>query len=165
MSSNAGALREYIEFMASDAWGNNPLARFILEHGQAFEPAPLPADVSRGEPKNCFANSGKLAVDNERFVLVEGYALSLIPVEHAWLWDTQTGKLVDPTWRDDVARDAAYFGIPIQRDYLVGKILENRVWGVVFSYWDQYSILQADPSEFKYTPENSQKKLSGTVDK
>lgn len=82
---------------------------YLLEHGQEWEAAPLPAEVEQGEPKMCYVNAYRLAAHNPgRFFYVEGYATAMIPTEHAWCVDRQ-GRVIDCTPHWEKGRD--YFGV------------------------------------------------------
>lgn len=91
----------------------------VLEHGREFTAAPLPADVHRGEPKQCFNNAIAICDDDER-VYVEGYMLRPgVPflVHHAWCI-TPDDLVVDPTIEDP--ETCAYYGIEFQLDWIIG---------------------------------------------
>ena len=67
-----------------------------LSHGKWFLPRTLPRDVRRGAPKQCFANAIIIAA-HRGWRYVEGYALAVIPVQHAWVLDHR-GRLCEVTW-------------------------------------------------------------------
>lgn len=102
----------------------------ILQYGRLWHSA----DVSgrRMEGKQCFANCQRVATTDARFLYVEGYALSVIPVHHAWLVDRDTGRAYDPTW---LTSGSAYVGVPIQTDYLRKQMLRTGWATAVFDNW------------------------------
>ena len=91
--------------------------QWLLDHGIAFDGAPFPKRLRRGQPRMCFWNSLKLAARGRgRYVYCEGYATHFIPVHHAWCLDRQTGLVADPTWES--GHD--YIGVPIKNTYARG---------------------------------------------
>lgn len=85
---------------------------YLLERGRWFVPMPLPEGTTPGLPKQCFHNSLALArVRKLRYI--EGYALGVFPVLHAWNADAR-GRVIDVTWTGGRARaplGTAYFGV------------------------------------------------------
>lgn len=82
---------------------------FILREGRFFGPRPLPAGIDYLELGHCIKNAFWTALQ-ERFVYVEGYALSSsndLPVFHAWNLDHE-GLVVDRTWNP---HGRAYLGV------------------------------------------------------
>lgn len=68
--------------------------------------------------RQCFQNAQKLAA--EGFSYVEGFALSVIPIEHAWVErPDRPGIVVDPTWATVKLDDVDYFGIAIPLDFVM----------------------------------------------
>lgn len=85
------------------------IADFLLREGEFFEPRPLPAGIDYVEPRYCYQNAFRTALQ-ERFVYVEGYALSSsrdLPLLHAWNLDHE-GFVVDRTWNP---HGRVYFGV------------------------------------------------------
>lgn len=84
---------------------------FILQHGQFWTPQNLPKGYRAGILKQCFHNSGRLALTRKGVRYVEGYAIRLslgIPMHHAWVVDAKD-RVIDVTW--DLPIAAAYFGV------------------------------------------------------
>ena len=96
------ASREYLELVVSlqpDAHADCGTAHgYLLQHGQEWGPhIARPEDVKPGEMKGCFVNAYQLAIRNpRRFFYVEGYAMAVIPTEHAWCVD-RAGNVIDNT--------------------------------------------------------------------
>ena len=68
--------------------------------------------------KECYNNCAKIAMADDRYQYVEGYAMSIIVVEHAWLVN-ENGEIVDPTWiRLDHGISNDYFGVRVPIDKL-----------------------------------------------
>jgi hypothetical protein len=108
------------------------IPEFVLKHGREYEPAELADGIELGKRGECFRNAWQLV---ERFsdelTYVEGYAISIIPMHHAWCVDAD-GNAVDPTWEYDWTRQ--YFGVPMSSDYVRAALLRREVWGVLDPY-------------------------------
>jgi hypothetical protein len=102
----------------------------VLKEGSFYNPAPKPADVRQGQPKQCFTNAAMLAFERPDLTYVEGYAIAWgsIPLAqgHAWCVDRK-GNVVDNTWSNITGRDGvagtAYFGIPFSTEFVRKTIL------------------------------------------
>jgi hypothetical protein len=118
-----GAVTDELTNMAAayrQLLGQHPsLYGFVLERGREYEPAPLPAGISRGAPRQCFQNALNIA-DDDGLVYTEGYMLRPgvpILVHHAWCV-TPDGVVVDPTIPDP--ETCGYYGIEFQADWVFG---------------------------------------------
>lgn len=124
--------RQYLELMQMMLEQTHPGVEswysFILKHGQEFPFTGNPSDfdLPKGEMKECYANAGRIAIMDDRFIYVEGFATSMIPTGHAWLLDTLSGLILDTTWDDG----QSYFGIPIKTSYLRRHCVEMKYWGM-----------------------------------
>lgn len=82
----------------------------------------------RTQMKACFQNCRRIALKKPRYQYQEGIATAIIPIEHAWLIDTSTGLLIDPTLCLDFrnqTRAVDYFGVPIPIDVLRDSHISN----------------------------------------
>lgn len=102
---------------------------FRLHRGVHFQAQPLPSGIEQGPKKQCFQNASMLAFENRsKYTYVEGWAFSgLLPVDHAWCVDAE-GNVVDPTW--DNPQDCAYFGIPLDTNFVFKRVQSSECWGV-----------------------------------
>ena len=120
---------------------------FVLTYGREFPFAVLPAGVRKRRLGRCFSNAWQLVESNPgKYIYVEGFALSIIPMEHAWCIDRQ-GNIIDPTWHD--GRGSQYFGVPFKSDFVRATILERERYGVLTNWEHGYPLLRgADPAVF-----------------
>jgi len=136
-------LREFLEWTAKVMPVG--LLALIHERGRSFTSAALPADVERGEAKQCFRNAFQLAMSRDDLIYVEGYASSIIPVLHAWCVTTR-GVVVDPTWKD--AEECAYYGIPLRRDFAQRLTFRNQFYGLLADPKTAHVIHRTDPRKY-----------------
>lgn len=98
LRSSAGAKNDDLAYSSIEA--------FVLERGQSWTHVAMPKGIYLGAEKECFSNAYQMA-DGRGLRYVEGYALRVIPVHHAWCVDA-SGTVVDPTWKYG---GVAYFGM------------------------------------------------------
>lgn len=105
--------REVAHYVAAYARATDlKLYRVVMEQGRFWTPAPKPDNVKAGTPKQCFDNAYKLASRRSDLRYVEGWALGIIPVHHAWCVDAE-GNVIDNTWRSHGFMGASYFGMVV----------------------------------------------------
>lgn len=111
-------------------------AKFILEHGLAWEPDANTFRGWRGQIKNCFGNSCKAVLRDPSLTYVEGYASAIIPFHHAWCL-RDDGTIYDPTLRLK-GRAAlkthpprAYLGVPFKWEFVCDFLTEVRTFGLL----------------------------------
>lgn len=95
------------------------IRQVVLRHGRSYVTQPLPPGFAGGELGTCHADAIQLAV-RSGLTYVEGFALigpGRFALLHGWCADDR-GRVIDRTWKD---RGTAYFGVPIQSDYLRRK--------------------------------------------
>lgn len=124
MASPQDSITEWLTLLSKNCRSNGVpegyhyagIGDFLTQHGVWYEPKPLPKDIRRGMPRQCFYNA--LQVSRRRgYRYVEGYAVPDInnldfPAHHAWNLD-HDGKVIDCTW-DKLGR--AYFGVTFPVD-------------------------------------------------
>lgn len=105
MTAREDALRETLRILARGyasrcppKWVYDGPPDFVLQHGEVFDPIPLPNEFEYGPEKACFGNSLMLA-EFLGLTYVEGYAFGPadFPIHHAWNVDDE-GRLIDVTW-------------------------------------------------------------------
>lgn len=107
-----------------------PLENFILKHADVKSTGAV-SHAETGTPKECFANAGRIAMQDERYEYVEGYILLpdlQFPIHHAWLWDSENLECVDPTLADPSKYE--YLGVRFTHERLVEELMRSRVWGL-----------------------------------
>jgi hypothetical protein len=107
--------------LASKGFAYTSAEDFVLQHGEWFEPIPLPSEYEYGPPKSCFGTAIALSTMHG-LTYVEGYGYyggAGFPIPHAWNTDAE-GRLIDATWGAFETEtpsnrvpmpDAAYLGI------------------------------------------------------
>lgn len=80
----------------------------------------IPDGVKVGAVKECFYNAFMLSTTNPNFLYTEGFAYSgFFPVAHAWVTDTSTGAIIDPTWVNLKHRGPfGYLGLRFSHDFM-----------------------------------------------
>ncbi len=111
---------------------------FVLEHGHIMKSKPLPSNVDAGEMKMCFKNAHETAVLHG-YDYVEGFAVSFIPVLHAWCVDNDN-NVIDPTWEDG----KAYYGVVFPLSYVSKTIVKRKAWGVLDAWDIGFPLLHGD---------------------
>lgn len=108
-----------------EGWTYTGMEDFLLDRGTFWTAAPLPPNVRQMTPKACFWNALKMAQRHRRtWRYVEGLALGILPVHHAWVVDAD-GVVIDPTWETP---GRAYFGVVFDVDERLvaeGPVLDN----------------------------------------
>lgn len=142
-SEIAEGVIDYLKMMADlkrsihptlpDGWVYLGLEEFLLQHGRFWTPRQLPSHLPHMTPKMCFENAYKLATRRRELRYVEGIAIGIIPIHHAWCVDADD-NVIDPTWAStstDVG--SAYFGTPF--DLVTVKRIRSRECLCVLGNW------------------------------
>jgi hypothetical protein len=127
------------------------IGHFVREHGRAWNPAKI-RPCPKGEIKACFRNAALLALDDPKWIYVEGMALGVIPVLHAWCV-TKEGEIGETTWPEP---GTAYFGIPFTTAYLNSRLRKYQTYGLIDQYQRKFPILRESPKLWRhphFTPE------------
>jgi hypothetical protein len=69
---------------------------------------------------------------------MEGYAAAIIPVQHAWCFDRETGLIVDRTWKDGTD----YIGVAVKAGYAARCLRRGRE--VVMDGIGRYPIMTGE---------------------
>lgn len=140
------ASREYLEMMISlnpKAHADSGTAHgYLFEHGKDCGPQHAPPEdieLPSREPKMCYVNAYLLADRHpERFSYVEGYAIAIIPVQHAWCMDRQ-GHVIDPTPHWGKGKD--YFGIEFSLPTLHAIQRITHGYGAL-AHWEHWEAIR-----------------------
>lgn len=115
---------------------------YLLQHGSFFVPKPLPPTIRPMPLQQCFTNSLRVALRTKAYHYVEGYALGLIPIHHAWLID-KDGNVADPTWASgNTTLGTAYFGVEF--DVSAVRLAHRVGCSVLEDYRRDFPVLQGD---------------------
>lgn len=156
--SRDAVLRETLSILARGyagrcppEWAYNGPPDFVLQHGEIFDPIPLPDGYEYWPEKACFGNALMLAELSD-LTYVEGYALGPadFPIHHAWAVDAD-GRLIDVTWRalrEDTEQrvpmpGGAYLGIR----FAIGRA-DDAIWNgdaTVLDDWKRGWPILCDP--------------------
>lgn len=103
----------------------------VLKEGCFFTPKDRPPNISKEKDRECFRNAALLALSNEDYNYVEGFAVSegleVIPIHHAWCAD-KNNNVVDPTWK---TKGTSYIGIKFSSQFLEETVVKNKIWGLI----------------------------------
>lgn len=64
------------EIRPNQGWKYVSFEELILDCGRAMKAKPMPKNIKRGFPQNCYYNSQKIAFSQHDFTYVEGYAVA-----------------------------------------------------------------------------------------
>lgn len=105
-----GLLNHTVQKTPPPGYAYAGISDFLIQHGQWFNPQPLPATIKRRTIKFCFHNSTQVARRHRQLRYAEGYAVPSnvpVPIHHAWNIDLD-GNVIDTTWDKP---GLAYFGV------------------------------------------------------
>ena len=142
-------ITDYIALMAECQRANargqpfTPPAVLLQQHGRSWREF-SPRAVRKGAQKQCFRNTLHLCLADPTLTYVEGYAIGLIPLHHAWAADPE-GRIIETTWRD---AGTDYFGIPFTTEYASRAALEVGHYGLLDGC---PRVMHDDPATFVRT--------------
>jgi len=135
-----------VEWFARTNWGrfgrlgrSMPVERLTLAEARiVVEAADCHGGLRAFRPKQCYCNSQRIALTDDRFQYAEGFVCSdlvPIPLDHAWL--LLNGKVIDLTLRNLDKREKRpptlnhYLGIVIPLKLLRRNALETEMYSPV----------------------------------
>jgi hypothetical protein len=132
----------------SPKWIFACLQDMVLQHGIWYEARRKPAGIIWGEWQMCFRNAFRLVDENPELTYVEGYALGVLSVHHAWAI-TPDGKVIDNTWRDRgkssiPLKERAYIGIPLKMGYVRRIVDETGTFGALDAWELDWPLLTGE---------------------
>lgn len=116
------------------AAGYGSYEELVLARGQLFPWRPRPTHIPKLPARGCYRNASQIA-GRHRLTYVEGYAMAMIPVAHAWVVDDD-GFVIDATWDDDTPT-GFYLGIALDRDKVADFTSRTGYHGVLCNDWQQ----------------------------
>lgn len=112
MSEIANPCESYVNDFQWLTKGKNALYAFLWKHGRNFPARAEDHNYPKGEPNSCFNNAWNLAMLHPELTYCEGYAMSVIPMHHAWCVNRQ-GEVIETTWDE---HGADYFGVAFKTE-------------------------------------------------
>lgn len=162
MTTTINSISDYLNFVSQSrsAFINtsklvyNCVEQLVLTHGRLYDTIiKRPAWIKRGRKKECYSNCLKELIYNpNKLIYCEGFATSVIPVQHAWL--LFEGQLIDPTWDDQIEQqNREYFGIAFNTDYVKHTALKTGYYGVLDNFAQGHPMLTGvhKPADFLYS--------------
>lgn len=127
-------------------WGHNSnvtytCEEFVLTYGFKLGPRVDMGDRPRGIPKQCFKNAFELMLTRQDLIYCEGFALSTIPILHAWCVD-ESGRIYDNTWLQNRHNEVEYIGVPFDRKWVQNQVEKSGVYGVIDDYKSGWPLLK-----------------------
>jgi len=155
--SKRSAVRSYLQkvYKLVSTMGHQPingyccLDHFVLVNGIFMRPCPKrhwPASAVQGPVGECFRNAALLAFENPGLIYCEGYAMSLLPVLHAWVV-TSKGRVIDITWS---RRGTEYYGVAIRTDYLRQQVKKQKTYGLIDQPVYDWPLLRAPVKQWRH---------------
>lgn len=119
----------------------------VLREARAYDAAPYDADRWSfvGETKACYSNAYHLAcLHRDSLTYVEGVALGILPVFHAWCVDSE-GRVVDPTWTPEngvtvPVEEREYLGIPFRLHFVSVSIMRRGYYGLIDDWQNHWPL-------------------------
>ncbi len=106
----------------------------VLNEGTTWTDARV---ETHGPEKHCYENSYYAAIENG-WQYVEGFAISMIPMGHAWCLDGD--QVVETTW---ATAGSEYRGIVFPADFVEQMALTTEYWGMFPSdYRNNFALLE-----------------------
>lgn len=143
---NSRELIRWIEMLgigcqAPAHWPYRSISDLVLREGFLFgrSTADYCGKMAKGE---CFRNAATFGdTDPKRYVYCEGYAASVIPIMHGWVYDRKMREVIELTW-DEPAR--AYCGLAMDVREVWKYSLRRRKWGVIDAYDIRWPLLSGE---------------------
>ena len=143
-------LREYCQQIAA-LRDHRSVEALLLEHGHDYvEHAPFTCPARfKVLRQQCFDNAFRLARRVPSLRYVEGIALSIIPMAHAWCVD-EHDRIIDLTWSRWLPLPMSthqYFGVPIRLD-VCESIRKRHNLAILHNWCGGLPLLKMEPADF-----------------
>ncbi len=119
----------------SGRWRRPSQYDFVADFGFVFESRLVTAKYRKGEQKQCFVNSQRLACYHPyELTYCEGFAIldDLHHMPHAWVC-TEDGNVIDVTWPEEGV--SAYVGVPISLSAVTKVMRERKRFDEILLRW------------------------------
>ncbi len=125
----------------TDIGGYCSMSDFVLRNGRAFQPGAVCWALGK---RNCFQHAAEAAKLERSLTYVEGYAILIIPVLHAWLVGPD-GKVIETTWQE---MGRAYYGIPFRTDYIRQQIKAQKHYSMIDQWEADWPTIRTDKAKW-----------------
>lgn len=144
---------QLIRQMFKDPDPRGPVWQYFLDHARGF----TLIDEARSQsmkrthelgPRQCYWNCQlmvQMPWNRGTLEYWEGYAVGVIPVQHAWLIDPQQPEIViDPTWvGNNVPNSLDYLGIHIPTPWIAKRVEETELAESIAFYYAYEQVERA----------------------
>ena len=135
------ALTEHLTLLADwnatvretpEGWKYGSYEALVVTEGTVWaDPNKIALD-NNGPLKNCYENSLTYAMENG-MLYCEGYAQgSIIPVQHAWVYNDETDEVIETTWTEP---GAEYIGVPMDPYEAGAAMVKAGYYGLLANDW------------------------------
>lgn len=145
MTHTITTVAEFLKLTAAFR-GSPSMEGFVLEHGQQFNTM-APKQPRLGTPKECYRNAALLSMRKPDLIYVEGYALGVFPVLHAWCVDKE-GLIHECTWRPELRTTDDYYGIPFSRRFLSRSLVKWQHYGLLDNWRGRFPVQHTPRSDW-----------------
>lgn len=134
MKDEPFTLKAYFNFLMK--YGKNIGIDFLIQHGRFYNPKNHIVEPP-GIPKECYRNAFLYMLDNPGMFYVEGFAMSIIPIEHAWCCD-ENGMVYDPTLAN--GKISEYLGVAYSKPFISRVVNDSKIYGFQMGMRTLYKV-------------------------
>src|SRR5262245_44639141 len=127
-------------------------AGYMRQYGRAFAFGDDSFSGKKGPMKQCYKNAAIMVIEDHargdnKLTYVEGYLdFGGLPLQHAWVVDNETKRVIDPTVRA-TDKIEGYLGVPFKYEYLRKTLVRKQTYGVLSDYENIMTVLADNPAD------------------